>query len=131
MLRHARQLLFLLLVAGVSASCAGTPPSARLSASSTTLIEVPSAEGSEAVEGGVLDSGDGQDVMPTTTQAIEESKSWPLTGIRDEQAGNWPVLIVKIDNHDRARPQSGINSADVVFEEIVEGGLTRLSLIHI
>ena len=129
MLRHGRQLLFLLLVAGASAGCAGTPPSARLSPSSTTLIEVPSAEGSEAVEGGVLDSDDGQDVMPTTTQAIEESKSWPLTGIRDEQAGNWPVLIVKIDNHDRARPQSGINSADVVFEEIVEGGLTRFAAL--
>ena len=129
MLRHGRQLLFLLLVAGASAGCAGTPPSARLSPSSTTLIEVPSAEGSEAVEGGVLDSDDGQAVVPTTTQAIEEFKSWPLTGIRDEQVGNWPVLIVKIDNHDRARPQSGINSADVVFEEIVEGGLTRFAAL--
>jgi len=40
------------------------------------------------------------------------------------------VLVVKIDNHDRARPQFGINSADVVFEEIVEGGLTRFAALY-
>ena len=39
-----------------------------------------------------------------------------------------PALAVKIDNVDPtiARPQAGINQADVVFEEIVEGGITRL-----
>jgi len=33
---------------------------------------------------------------------------------------------VKIDNIDLARPQSGVDKADVVVEELVEGGLTRL-----
>ena len=37
---------------------------------------------------------------------------------------------MKIDNvdtgSDHARPQAGIAAADVVFEEIVEGGITRL-----
>jgi hypothetical protein len=37
-----------------------------------------------------------------------------------------PTLAVKIDNVDIARPQSGIDHADVIFEETVEGGLTRL-----
>jgi hypothetical protein len=36
---------------------------------------------------------------------------------------------VKIDNIDLARPQSGIDKADVVFEEMVEGGLTRLMAV--
>ena len=36
-----------------------------------------------------------------------------------------PALVVKIDNHPQARPQSGLNQADVVYEEIVEG-ITRL-----
>ncbi len=36
-----------------------------------------------------------------------------------------PALAVKIDNAPRARPQSGLPSADIVFEEIVEGRLTR------
>ncbi len=36
-----------------------------------------------------------------------------------------PALAVKIDNAPVARPQSGLEAADVVYEEIVEGGATR------
>ncbi len=38
-------------------------------------------------------------------------------------------MVVKIDNVDPARPQTGVNQADVVYEELVEGGLTRLAAI--
>lgn len=42
-----------------------------------------------------------------------------------------PVLAVKIDNASRARPQAGLESADVVYEELVEGGITRfLAIFH-
>jgi len=40
-----------------------------------------------------------------------------------------PALAIKIDNVSAARPQSGINQADVVYEEVVESGLTRLVAI--
>jgi hypothetical protein len=36
-----------------------------------------------------------------------------------------PALAAKIDNLEDARPQWGLERADVVFEELVEGGLTR------
>ncbi|WP_166789682.1 DUF3048 domain-containing protein [Cryobacterium fucosi] len=36
-----------------------------------------------------------------------------------------PSLAAKIDNHEAARPQFGLERTDVVFEELVEGGLTR------
>lgn len=36
-----------------------------------------------------------------------------------------PSLAAKIDNHVEARPQIGLERADIVFEELVEGGLTR------
>ena len=36
---------------------------------------------------------------------------------------------MKIDNHPLARPQWGINQADVVFEELVEGNITRFAAI--
>ena len=36
-----------------------------------------------------------------------------------------PVLAVKVDNYTQARPQSGLDMADIVFEEPVEGGITR------
>jgi hypothetical protein len=36
-----------------------------------------------------------------------------------------PALSIKVDNAPSARPQSGLNQADLVTEELVEGGLTR------
>ena len=36
-----------------------------------------------------------------------------------------PSLCAKVDNHVDARPQYGLNNTDIVFEEVVEGGLTR------
>lgn len=41
-----------------------------------------------------------------------------------------PVLAVKIDNVEDARPQTGLGSADVVYVEPVEGGLTRLMAVY-
>ena len=41
------------------------------------------------------------------------------------------VLAFKIDNNINARPQSGLQEADAVFELLVEGGMTRfLALFH-
>ena len=37
--------------------------------------------------------------------------------------------MVKIDNAPKARPQIGLNQADVVFEEGVEGGITRFAAL--
>jgi hypothetical protein len=36
-----------------------------------------------------------------------------------------PSLAAKIDNHEDARPQIGLERTDIVFEELVEGGITR------
>jgi len=50
----------------------------------------------------------------------------PLTGrSTDAAALAHPSLAVKIDNHEEARPQLALNRTDIVFEELVEGGLTR------
>lgn len=34
-------------------------------------------------------------------------------------------LVVMIENHTEARPQSGLSSADIVYEAVAEGGITR------
>ena len=61
--------------------------------------------------------------------------SAPLTGVKYEvgsaEAANLsrPSVACKIDNSDAARPQLGLNSTDIVFDEMVEGGLTRFVAI--
>ncbi len=54
----------------------------------------------------------------------------PLTGLPDPKdiARKRPAVTVKINNTDAAT-QSGIHQADVVYEEVVEGGITRLAAI--
>ncbi|MGQ0743555.1 MAG: DUF3048 domain-containing protein [Acidimicrobiales bacterium] len=61
---------------------------------------------------------------PTTTVTSER---YPLTGqpATDERARERPALAVKIDNIAAARPQAGLDAADVIYEELAEGGLTR------
>lgn len=52
----------------------------------------------------------------------------PLTGLPEADAAkvNRVALALKIDNVDPARPQAGLEAADVVYEEMVEGRVTRL-----
>ena len=70
----------------------------------------------------------------TTTDAVisyefDIERMSPLTGkeIPPELWLNRPkrVLAFKIDNNINARPQSGLQEADSVFEILVEGGMTR------
>lgn len=48
----------------------------------------------------------------------------PLTGLPTDPTA--PVLAVKVDNSPAGRPWSGVEDADVVYVEPVEGGTTRL-----
>jgi len=52
------------------------------------------------------------------------------TGRAQTRAADTSVLAVKIDNAPRARPHTGLNAADVVYVEQVEGGLSRLMAVY-
>ncbi|MGQ0804074.1 MAG: DUF3048 domain-containing protein [Actinomycetota bacterium] len=63
----------------------------------------------------------------------EEVAIAPLTGLPDLDgtAQTRPALTVKIDNlnGEGVRPQTGLDRADVVYEEVTEGGITRFAAI--
>lgn len=56
---------------------------------------------------------------------------WPYTGAKAKSAAaiRKRPLSVKIENSSSARPQIGLNSADIVYETITEGGITRFNCI--
>ena len=69
---------------------------------------------------------------PTTTTFEVTTTTAPkppavLTGlpIGDEDDLKRPALVIKVENSPEARPQSGMHKADVVYEELVEGGVVR------
>ncbi len=55
----------------------------------------------------------------------------PLTGIEvTKDLASRPTVAVVVENSPKARPQSGLTKAGVVFEFIVEGGITRFVAVH-
>jgi hypothetical protein len=74
---------------------------------------------------------------PTTTTTTRPVALCPLTGL--PAPGNVvparPALVMKVDNYglgpapNGARPQSGLSDADVIFEEQVEGAITRYAAV--
>jgi hypothetical protein len=56
----------------------------------------------------------------------------PLTGMPapDGQVPRTPVVAVKVENTPDAYPLAGLQNADVVYEEIVEGGITRFMALY-
>lgn len=80
--------------------------------------------------------------LPSPASALAEdpnaphTEACPLNGsMHTQQAKDfWEQrrpLAVMIENHIEARPQSGLSSADVVYEAVAEGGITRfMSLFY-
>ena len=60
------------------------------------------------------------------TQNFTDGVHSPVNGLKMESSANNKIVIgIKNDNNVRARPQSGPQNADAVFEVLVEGGMTR------
>jgi hypothetical protein len=53
----------------------------------------------------------------------------PLTGKQQKEVPDRPALAIKVENLPEARPQAGLNKADIVYEEPVEGGITRFIVL--
>jgi hypothetical protein len=67
-----------------------------------------------------------KDARPAADAAPVGLAFAPLRGTTGDAAAlRHPSLAVKIDNHWDARPQIALNRTDLVYEELVEGGLTR------
>lgn len=59
----------------------------------------------------------------------------PINGAKytEEQKEIWESkrpLLVMIENHKDSRPQSGLSRADVIYETVAEGGITRLMGVY-
>ena len=73
--------------------------------------------------------------VPSTTAApapvtVPPPPVFPLTGMpADPARSGRPAMTVKIDNAPQARPQSGIDVADLIYEEVVEGGVVRFAAV--
>jgi hypothetical protein len=119
----------------VATACSGT----RAEGPPTTDAATTTASAPTTTEAATTTSRATTTAKPTTTttehkrrRVKPEPARMPLTGwplASGQKAPDRPALVVKIDNVGEARPQTGLNQADIVFEEIVEGRLTRFAAV--
>lgn len=79
---------------------------------------------------------------PSTIEVEKEKKNeeiekqpeyknvYPLTGIKTNDEVNHRVLGIMVNNHSKARPQTGLNQADIVYEVLAEGFITRFLALY-
>lgn len=69
-------------------------------------------------------------VAPVALPPVAIDGVAPLTGLpADPTSADRPALFVKIDNTSSGRPQESLSQADLVYEEMIEGGFTRLGVV--
>jgi hypothetical protein len=107
--------LLLVVAALLAAGCSGSTrsPAAAVQTEPTTTTEPATTT-----------------VPPPTTTTTVAAPTYPLTGrpVTDAGRAGRAAVAVKIDNIVDARPQAGIASADVVYEEFTEG-ITRFIVV--
>ena len=91
------------LVAAAIVACSGAPPAPAGAASSPSGSAAPAAA----------------------------KATWPLRGTEAPSldATKRRPIVVRVPNDPTARPQSGLADADIVFEMLVEGGITRYAVV--
>jgi Protein of unknown function (DUF3048) N-terminal domain/Protein of unknown function (DUF3048) C-terminal domain len=121
-MRRNTTLMFLLVIVALVASACNSSTSDDTT--TTTLAPVTTiattTSGSETTTT-VADS------TTTTEPGLEIANG--INGLvpDDPDSVDRRVVVVKIDNAPAARPQSGLMDADIVYEILVEGGLTRFA----
>jgi hypothetical protein len=84
-----------------------------------------------ACSGGTQQASPPPAPAPGATTASPSPTATPATNpfVGGTRGLNKPVLAVKIDNTHAAHPQLGLRSADIVYVEQVEGGVTRIMAV--
>ncbi len=127
-----RSVTALLALALVATACGGSDD-AQPTSSSTTIAQTSSTDtvDSSATTAGSTSSS--STAAPSSSTTEPAGPLSPLNGmpVEDPTLLDRKVIGVKVDNHWRARPQSGIEQADAIIEIVVEAGLTRfIALFH-
>nr|WP_093495219.1 DUF3048 domain-containing protein [Psychrobacillus psychrodurans] len=98
-----------------------------LIAASVLLVACSSKDEADPVEEIIEDV-----VEEVEVQAEEEVLPYraPFTGIGSEKELTQRPVLVTINNHPLARPQSGIAKADIIYEMLAEGNVTRFLAVY-
>jgi hypothetical protein len=124
-MRRSTLAVFVVASSLLAAACGG----GSKTAATTAATDAPTTTTTTTTTTTSTTVGTTTSTVATTTTYIGAGLD-PLTGKPDAEASvlTRPALVVKINNHPLAWPQTGINQADIVFEELVEG-ISRFAVV--
>ena len=93
------------------------------------LLIVGCSKKEEAVQPREENTGNEAIEPEVNDQEKEQPFHFPLTGIGSSTEVKGRAVAVMINNHPAARPQSGLNKADMIYELLAEGDVTRFLAI--
>ena len=117
--------------AAASTADGGDQPDGSDTTTSAATDGAAEPDGSTAAATEPADAPATDDSSPSTT--VYTGPVSPVSGllVSDPTLLDRKLIAVKIDNHWDARPQSGVEHADAMFELVVEAGITRfIGLFH-
>jgi hypothetical protein len=119
--RHIRFYAVFAATVVLAAACSSSEPAAETTTSTTAPTPTTTVPETTTTTVGTTTTTEPEIVVPETINGLSA----------EEDLIDRRVVGVKIDNHPKARPQSALQSADAVYEVLVEGGITRfLVLFH-
>lgn len=88
--------------------------------------------GSSSAGGPVDDPGSGVDLEPVEAPEPEPvlPYAYPLTGVPTDELVTKRPIVVMVENSPAARPQTGLHEADIVYEVLAEGDITRFIAVY-
>ncbi len=73
-----------------------------------------------------------KDLLKYRYKKIEKKDYYcPLCGMKVERKVRRRVLSIKVENSSKARPQSGLDKACIIYEFLTEGGITRFNAFYL
>jgi hypothetical protein len=84
----------------------------------------------KVMEDGKVDGAKASESSKEKEKEETFSSVFPLTGIATNDETDHRAVAVMVNNHWKARPQSGLHRADIVYEVLAEGELTRFLAIY-
>lgn len=128
--RFIKRAMLVSCLALIAAACSGDGGEATTTTTAITTLPPVSTTATTTTSS---TSSTSTTTTTTTSTTLGPQNPSPVNGtdVADPAALDRRAIAVKIDNHPAARPQSGVQEADMVYELLVEGGLTRfIAVFH-
>lgn len=128
--------LILILILVFLGACGLQDDETQISEESQVVEETPEVSdeeegiGLEGDQGDIMDDYETDDIQMDLPEESDYQSTSPFTGVPLKNKYFNRAVAVSIENSPAARPQSGLDEAEIIYEFMTEGGITRFLAVY-